>query len=303
MAQAHAKVLMHLEMEFNVIGRGIASAASFSSVIGVKPITGGIEAFLKIHKFTGPDIVIIATGTESLMPILKKVLLEGAGKVLVEKPAAISIEELLKNKEFFIPFSEKVFVAYNRRFYASVIETMKLIEEDGGLDSIHFEFTEWAHKIEPLVKVPGVKENWFFANSTHVVDLAFFIAGKPKEWNAYAQVGKLEWHPKTKFAGAGITEKNVLFSYHSNWESAGRWGLELNTFKRKIILRPIEEVQIQWKGSIYVEKHEFDLSVDHEFKPGLYYQLISFLGNKTDHLISVKEHMENSDEIYKKIIM
>lgn len=77
--------------------------------------------------------------------------------------------------------------------------------------------------------------------------------------------GHLSWHPKTKFTGAGLTEKNVLFSYHSNWESAGIWGLELNTYKRKIILRPLEEVQIQWKGSIQVEKHEMDISVDQEF--------------------------------------
>lgn len=106
--------------------------------------------------------------------------------------------------------------------------------------------------------------------------------------------GHLSWHPKTKFTGAGLTEKNVLFSYHSNWESAGIWGLELNTYKRKIILRPLEEVQIQWKGSIQVEKHEMDISVDQEFKPGLYHQLTSFLADKNDHLITLNLHFANS---------
>jgi predicted dehydrogenase len=303
MAQAHAMVLVHLNQDFIVIGRGNTSAESFYSEIGVKPIIGGIDLYLSTNHFNEQDSAIIAIGTEALMATLKKVLLAGAGKVLVEKPAAISIEELLENEEFLKPYGEKVFIAYNRRFYASVIEAMKLIEEDGGLESMHFEFTEWAHKIEPLDKAPGVKENWFFANSTHVVDLVFFIAGEPKEWSSYAQSGKLDWHPKTKFAGAGITDKGVLFSYHSNWESAGRWGIELNTYKRKIILRPLEEVQIQWKGSVQIEKHEVDLSFDQEFKPGLYYQLTSFLADKKDHLITLNQHIANSYNVYNKFIL
>lgn len=303
MAIDYAKVLTSLEIKFKVIGRGEESVLKFESQTGIKPIIGGIDSFLQLNPNQKGIGFIIATGTEVLMPILKKVLLADADSVLIEKPAAISIEELLENEAFLKPFGNKVFVAYNRRFYASVIEAMKLIEEDGGLESMHFEFTEWAHKIEPLDKAPGVKENWFFANSTHVVDLAFYIAGKPKEWQAYSMPGKLSWHPKTKFAGAGITENNVLFSYHSNWESAGRWGLELNTYKRKIILRPLEEVQIQWKGSVLIEKHEMDISVDHEFKPGLYYQLTSFLADKNDHLITLNQHIANSYNIYNKIIL
>lgn len=303
MAIDYAKVLTSLEIKFKVIGRGEESALKFESQTGIKPIIGGIDSFLQLNPNQKGIGFIIATGTEVLMPILKKVLLADAYSVLIEKPAAISIEELLENEAFLKPFGNKVFVAYNRRFYASVIEAKKLIEEDGGLESMHFEFTEWAHKIEPLDKAPGVKENWFFANSTHVVDLAFFIAGMPKEWQAYSLPGKLSWHPKTKFAGAGLTEKNVLFSYHSNWESAGRWGLELNTYKRKIILKPLEEVQIQWKGSIQVEKHEVDISVDQEFKPGLYYQLTSFLADKNDHLITLNQHIVNSYNVYNKIIL
>lgn len=296
MAQAHAKVLVHLGKEFTVIGRGIESAEKFKAEIGNQPITGGIEFFLKHNKLNEQDAVIIATGTEALMLTLKMVLIAGVGKVMIEKPAALSIEELLENEKFLQPYSNKVFVAYNRRFYASVLEAIKLIEEDGGLESMHFEFTEWAHKIEPLQKAAGVKENWFFANSTHVVDLAFFIAGKPKEneWKAYSQSGKLNWHPKTKFVGAGITEKNVLFSYHSNWESAGRWGIELMTYKRKIILRPLEEVQIQWKGTVNVEKHEIDLTIDNEFKPGLFFQTQNFLQNNIYFICGIEEHIKNT---------
>ncbi|MDP5028534.1 MAG: hypothetical protein NWQ14_09950 [Flavobacterium sp.] len=303
MALDYAKVLTSLEIKFKVIGRGEESALKFESQTGIKPIVGGVDDFLKINPNQKGVSFIIATGTEVLMPILKKVLLANADSVLIEKPAAISIEQLLVNEEFLKPYSKKVFVAYNRRFYASVQEAIKLIHEDGGLESMHFEFTEWAHKIEPLQKAEGVKENWFFANSTHVVDLAFFIAGKPKDWKAYCLPGKLSWHSKTKFAGAGITDKGVLFSYNSNWESAGRWGIELLTYERKIILRPMEEVAVQMKGAINIEKHNYEASFDHDFKPGLYEQLISFLEDKNDTLINLEQHIANTLTIYKKIIL
>ncbi len=301
MALDYAKVLTSLEIKFKVIGRGEESAKKFKSQTGIEPITGGIESFLQLYPNQKGISFIIAAGTEVLMPILKKLLLANADKVLIEKPAAISIEELLENEDFLLPYGDKVFVAYNRRFYASVIEVIKLIEEDGGLESMHFEFTEWAHKIEPLEKAPGVKENWFFANSTHVIDLAFFIAGKPKDWKAYSQSGKLEWHSKTKFAGSGITEKGVLFSYHSNWESAGRWGIELMTSKRKLCLKPLELIDIQVVGSVLIESHEFDKEMDVLFKPGLLSQMNCFINDKNE-LLSLNLHIENSKLVYNKIL-
>lgn len=302
MARAHAKVLLHLGKEFIVIGRGLESAKAFNAEIGVRPIIGGIESYLLNSKLKDSDYVVIATGTESLMQILKIVLIAGAGKILIEKPAAISIQELLENESFLKSYADKVFVAYNRRFYASVLEAIKLIDEDGGLESMHFEFTEWVHKIDQLDKAPGVKENWFFANSTHLVDLAFFIAGKPKDWKAYSKSGRVQWHAKTKFVGSGITEKGVLFSYHSNWESAGRWGIELMTYKRKIILRPLEEVQILWKGTINIEKHAIDHNLDYTFKPGLIRQMSSFLQKADLNIINIGEHMSNSINIYNLIL-
>ena len=300
MAQDYAEVLTALKKDFTVIGRGAHSAEKFTEKLGVRPFVGGLTVFLEAQKFKADDAVIIATGTENLMEVLKISLLSGAGKILIEKPAALSIEELLANSDFLKKHQNQVFVAYNRRFYASVVETIKLIEEDGGLENIHFEFTEWAHRIEPLEKAPGVKENWFFANSTHVVDLAFFLAGKPKDWCAYSKEGQLTWHEKTKFVGAGITEHGVLFSYNSNWESAGRWAIELMTSKRRIYLKPLEGIQIQMKGSIQLENHDFDKALEEKFKPGLFEQVRHFL-DQPEALKTLGEQFEDA-AIYQKIL-
>jgi predicted dehydrogenase len=301
MAIDYCKVIQSMRMPSKIIGRGETSAQLFFEKTGMMPVIGGIESYISTNSLSKVSYVIIATGTENLMSVLKKVVQAGAGKILIEKPAAISIDELLNNEKFFETYDCDIFIAYNRRFYASVIEAKRLIDIDGGLQSMHFEFTEWAHKIEPLQKAAGVKENWFFANSTHVVDLAFFIAGNPVEWNCFSKGGALSWHKKTNFSGAGITDKDVIFSYLSNWESAGRWAIELLTNKRRIYLKPLEGIDIQLKGAIALQPHSFDDQSDKDFKPGLFKQVEAFV-NYDSCLLNLKNHIQNSKEIYSKII-
>lgn len=302
MAVAYAQVLKAQKLSFQVIGRGIHSAERFENETGIKPATGGLSHFLNNNKAITGTNAIVATGTEMLMPTLLLLLRSGVNRILIEKPAALSIEELLENEKTVKPFSKQVFIAYNRRFYASVIEAESLIAADGGLQSMFFEFTEWSHKIEPLEKAKGVKENWFFANSTHVIDLAFFLAGKPKEWMAFSKEGSIKWHKKTNFSGAGITEKNVIFSYLSNWESAGRWSIELLTANRRIYLKPLEGIGAQLKGTIPVIEHFFDNKLDVQFKPGLYKQVEAFVNNNTDRLINIEDHLYITENVYKKMV-
>tara|TARA_R110002050_G_scaffold97132_1_gene202065 strand:- start:14094 stop:15038 length:945 start_codon:yes stop_codon:yes gene_type:complete len=298
MAVDYSKVLQSIAKDFIVIGRGAKSANVFKEKTGISPITGGIENYLSENSVSENTMAIIATGTETLMTVMLQLLKSGVKKILIEKPAAISIEELLGNEDVLKPYYESVYIAYNRRFYASVMEAERLIAEDGGLQSMHFEFTEWAHKIEPLSKAEGVKENWFFANSTHVVDLAFYLAGNPTDWKAFSKQGKLNWHKKTNFVGAGETEKGVLFSYISNWESAGRWGIELLTENRRIYLKPMENLHVQQKGSVQITEHEIDSSVDEKFKPGLYKQVEAFIAEEKGRLPSLKEHISNTRKNY-----
>ena len=302
MAIDYFAVLNKQNVDITVIGRGKESAIKFEVITGIKPFVGGLDSYLTTNKLPENAYVIIATGTEVLMPSLLSILNAGANKILIEKPAAISESELIANEDKLKVYSSNVYVAYNRRFYSSVLEAQKLIEQDGGLQSIHFEFTEWAHKIEPLVKAEGVKENWFFANSTHVVDLAFHLAGRPLDWKAFSKSGKLSWHSKTNFVGAGITENGVLFSYLSNWESAGRWALELLTEKRRIYLRPMESLSVQEKGSVAIIEYKFDNHLDLQYKPGLFLQVKEFFKSNSNNLLSINQHIEISKQIYSKIL-
>ncbi len=61
------------------------------------------------------------------------------------------------------------------------------IAEDGGALSINFDFTEWSHKIKYLKNSGLAKRRWLVANSSHVIDLAFHLGGKPKIGNVGTQ--------------------------------------------------------------------------------------------------------------------
>jgi hypothetical protein len=302
MAIDYDKVLTHLNIDFDVVGRGEISAIAFHGKTGKMPFVGGLESYLKKTTIEKGTYAIVATGTEYLLKSLFLLFNAGVEKILIEKPAALSIDELLDSEESLRPYFDKVFVAYNRRFYQSVQTAKKLIAEDGGIKTMHFEFTEWSHLITDAAILPEVKANWFFANSTHVIDLAFFIGGRPTEIACFSKTGNLSWHDKTNFSGAGITQNGVIFSYVSNWESAGRWSVEVMSDKRRFILKPLEGILVQIKGSVVIEPLEFNNEIDIQFKPGLYLQVKSFIEQNDKLLLNIQEHISNTKEIYSKIL-
>jgi predicted dehydrogenase len=223
----------------------------------------------------------------------------GTQHILVEKPGGF-YEDIEKIVKLTTEKNAHVHIAYNRRYYAATLKAKEIIAEDGGVSSFHFEFTEWAHTIEPLQKAKGVKEQWLLANSTHVIDHAFYLGGTPQQMNSYVS-GTLDWHPSASiFSGAGISQSGAPFSYHANWASPGRWSVEILTKKHRLIFKPMEKLQIQKIGSVVIEDVEVDYSKDHEFKPGLFLQVSSFLANKTTELPNIAEQHENL-AFFKKI--
>ena len=167
--------------------------------------------------------------------------------------------------------------------------------------SINFEFTEWGHVIAKANKPQEELKNWFFANSTHVVDLAFFLGGTPVEMISYSK-DVSDWHKPINFAGAGRTDKDVLFNYQANWDAPGRWAVELLTSQHRIYLKPMEQLQLQDKGSVKVYPVEIDDHLDKEFKPGFYLETKAFLEGETGRLCSLEQQNLHVKNIYDKIL-
>lgn len=276
MAQDYAKVLKDLGVSFKVIGRGKEKAKQFKEQTGIDVIEGGVERYIKSTN-TICTHSIVAVGVESLYSVTKQLLSYGIKNILVEKPAGISKQNLLDLKEESKIRSSNVLIGYNRRFYKATQKAKEIIAEDGGVKSFNFEFTEWSHVIANLDKPKNVFETWFLGNSTHVVDLAFYLGGKPKEINTFTRKGNLEWHPSASvFVGAGCSDSEALFCYQANWEAPGRWSVEVLTNKHRLIFRPMEKLQIQNIGSVAVDYVDIDYKIDEDYKAGLFEQVRCF---------------------------
>jgi predicted dehydrogenase len=293
MAREYYKVLKSFDLSIDVIGRGRGSADQFESETGHAVKCLDIDAYCEKEAVTA-DSAIVSVSVENLAEISIKLLNTGVKNLLIEKPGALYFSEVMQIKKVVEKnnLSQQVFIAYNRRFYGSVQKARKIIQADGGIKSCIFDFTEWGHEIEPLMIKEEVKQNWFLANSTHVADLIFHMIGVPEKLNCEVQ-GSLIWHKRAeRYAGSGISNKRIPFSYHANWSGPGRWNIEFVTANHKLFFSPMEKLRIMKLGSVSIEEATFDDPYDTLYKPGLYKQVDAFLSGDDSLLCTLDEQLE-----------
>lgn len=299
-AKEYAKVLNALGKDYIVIGRGKKNADSFYEEMGKQVVAGGLKSYIETNPAVA-DNAIVAVNVQYLASTTIALMKYGVKRIFCEKPGfndALELDEVIRVANIT---GAQVFYAYNRRFYASVLKAEQIIKEDGGISSMNFEFTEWGHVIEKTDNPDEVKRHWMIANSSHVIDLAFFLGGEPKEITCYT-AGELSWHKPSRFVGAGTTVKGVLFNYQANWEAPGRWAVEIQTQLHRIYLKPMEQIQLQDKGSVKVYLVDIDDHLDKDFKPGFYLETKEFLEGDSTRLCSLQQQVGHVKNIYNKIL-
>lgn len=298
MGLEYYKCLDDIGLEVHVVGRSPKSFSRFNEIKNITKYTS-FEDFRSLANIADFDIAIVAVSVEALHENALSVLDIGIKRILIEKPGALSSKEL-KNIELLARKADsKIYIAYNRRFYHSVQKAKKIIDEDGGALSCHFDFTEWETSVLESGLNSKVISKWFFANSTHVLDTVFFIIGTPSEIKFFGEK-KLKWHEgNSTYVGSGISKKGTPFSFHSNWASPGRWNIEIMTLNYKIILCPTEDLKLVRKNSIDIEEFQRDKR-DTDFKPGLYNQIIDVLRDEPLYICSLEEQITNW-KIYKNL--
>lgn len=295
----YAKVLTSLDKKFEVMCRTENSAKVFQEKSGKSAHFGKIEDIAKTIPI--PEFAIVAVTIDSLASVATILINLGVKNILLEKPGALTRTDLLKLKELADSKKCNVVIGYNRRFYSSTIEALKQIDKDGGVVSANFEFTEWPDTITPLNFSKKIEEAWILSNSSHVIDLFMYFCGAPKDWSAYRS-GSLSWHQTaSRFSGAGLTEKGILFSYNADWESPGRWSVEVLTNKNRYIFKPMEQLHVVEINTVAVKKVEIDNSLDSTYKPGLYLQTKAFLEKDYKNIFCTLDEQIKNFEIYLKI--
>ena len=287
MAYEYWRVLDALGCQVIVVGRGSSSAKLFHEKTGLMPLIKSLDEIINSEPI---NFAIIATSVENLAPVCIKLLQLHVKNILLEKPGALYKKDLETIHLLASQLNANVVIAYNRRFYDSVLQAKEIIRQDGGVLSANFDFTEWSHQIADLPIRNEVKQRWFLANSSHIVDLAWHLIGRPRELFSKV-IGCLPWHEAgSKFIGGGISELNIPFSYHANWSGPGRWSLELITKKHKLIFRPIEVLSIMELGSVQIKDFQ-KKDVADSLKPGLLVQVEKFLKSDFIDMCDIKDQL------------
>ncbi len=181
MAVEYCKILQELSAKFTVVGRNEAGTKKFFKKTGIQALANGFTAWEKLNPID-TEYAIVAVNVEGLAKTAIKLMDFGVRYILLEKPGGLTPNEIQRVRDKAQDTKTKILMGYNRRFYASVLKAQEIIADDGGVRSFAFDFTEWPHTFCDHPRFGAeVKANWFLGNSSHVVDLAFFLGGKPKE--------------------------------------------------------------------------------------------------------------------------
>tara|TARA_B100000035_G_C20996558_1_gene552802 strand:+ start:504 stop:1445 length:942 start_codon:yes stop_codon:yes gene_type:complete len=290
MAKEYLNVIKDLNLDVVAISQTSNSAQSIKNEYNIECLEGGYLSF--DSEISDEDIAIVCIPVEKLFSCTKFLIKKGFKKILVEKPGALKINDLEELKSLSLKYSSEVLIAYNRRYFSSVEYLRKILTKE-KLVAVNFEISEWTHLMELDDYDDEVLKFWFISNTSHVADLVFNISGIPTDLTC-TKSGFLDWHPSgSRFAGSGLTEKNVILSYRGFWDSPGRWSVEFLTKNNKYILCPMEKLSCQKKGSIEINDiNEIDYQLDENYKPGVFKMFESFINGDYSNLCSLEEQIQ-----------
>ncbi|MDA7546252.1 hypothetical protein N8870_05390 [Alphaproteobacteria bacterium] len=245
-----------------------------------------------------PTHVILAIPVLYLIELTNILVDLGVKNILIEKPLSLSQKPINLLKKKIKPKKINIYIAYNRRFFSSIICALDMIKESKQkISSVIFEFNEVFDYLKgPCNQPKTVLNNWIIANSLHVIDTAFFPVGLPNfKKSTFFQFGNnVKWHPSGDiFLGNGVTTQNIPFSYNANWKAPGRWSFQWNTESNRYIFKPMEKLLIMQKGSFKETEVDIDNRYDRLFKPGIFLQNKSFLNGNKKKLLATLDHGHN----------
>ena len=237
-----------------ILSRKKESATAICERHGYIPAWGGYE--MTLNSLGIFDLVIVSTPIHVLKEAATAACNAGNNNVLVEKPGSLYSSEFAKWIQEQKNEHCRVRIAFNRHVYPSLSKLMELVALEGGITSCFYTFTEWTHTIDFKNNKSDTYERWGIANSLHVIAMAHRLIGLPIELYAY-RAGSLPWHPSgSRFSGSGLAANHTLFSYHADWTSAGRWGIEVMTPMNAYRLIPLEKLFRCPKGTVAWEAVE-----------------------------------------------
>jgi len=215
---------------------------------------------------------------------------------LIEKPLGINLAEAEKLVDVANKKGRKAFVAFNRRYHASmnwVKDQLDSIESKRFIKIQDQENTIEAKK-DGHAKI--VLENWMFANSIHMIDLFRFFGRSP-----ITNITPIKPWPGTnsdvlEYLAAISYENGDTALYEGIWNAQGPWAVTVSTREKRFEMKPVESAFYQNQVDRTIHRMEPD-SLDNDYKPGFYLQatdVVKALQGKSNSLVTLEDALETT---------
>ena len=270
-ASSHLEAFRSLDCEFvaccNRSAKGRQSALKHG---GFPRVYADIPTMLETEK---PDGVVCCVSFDEIYDAALEILPYGI-PTLLEKPPATSLQDFIHLKDVADRHGAACMVGLNRRHY-SVLQ--RALKEAGGFKSITSVSVAWSEDPQRLLArgfQPDQIAKMVFGNSLHGLDLLTYLAGPIIDpCIITVDLGDpFRW----QMALNGVSNRGVIGSFISTWDSPCPWTLQFSTEGRRYWFAPLEACEVRQRGTSetrVIEPDEFD----RRFKPGFHRQSQEFV--------------------------
>ena len=253
-----------------IYSRTKSKAIDLSIQYGIKHVSDTIDA---LYTETKTDALVISVPELSLKEICETAF-KYPWVILIEKPAGYNLEDAQYILDLADSNKSKVFVALNRRHYASTRVIQNKINNINEPRIVNIFDQEDAVAALKAGQPETVAKNWMYANSIHMIDLfRVFCRGSITEVNNI-----LPWNsnkPSIVLSKINFDSGDVGI-YQAIWNAPAPWMLTVSTPSARYEMRPMENAFEQVSGSRQLVKLEID-SVDVNYKAGIKVQADEFI--------------------------
>lgn len=242
MGKEYLKALQALKVgNIRVYTRNPIQLSRSDSLQNAKFIYGDLDS-LRTDP-SGTELGIIAIPIPMLSSMAIKLCDLGFKRLLIEKPVALSSDKIQRLSDTLDSRKVSAWSGYNRLSYPAFHELKSLVHREGGVTSCSYSITELVNDNWQIRFSREELKRWGISNTLHVISMAHGLIGLPNHWASY-KAGELDWHSSGSiFVGSGTSINSTPFSYHGDWSSKGRWGINIYTKRSSYKLCPLEELQ------------------------------------------------------------
>ena len=236
-------------------------AQALADQFGIAMICDSVPA---LFERTGADLVVVAV-IETSMNEVSQACFQFPWTVLLEKPPGYNMKDADDIQTAACAHKSRVYVAMNRRNYASTRAVLGDINARDGIRFIKVQDQQSRQEALDSGKPMVVADYYMYANSIHLVDY-FRIFGRGEVIQVKPVIS---WDSKDP----GIVVSQLLFEsgdiglYEAVWNGPGPWAVTVSSPSKRWELRPLEQAACQQQG----ERHMTHIPLhnwDGDFKPG-----------------------------------